>query len=172
MMSKGTGTCREAQLTDKLSAKSLRNDFYFLHLNGAEQNETPSSVWAGWEWFRIYCIDTICVHCLKEPPNRTTETSYNTQRIYYEQMNQVRIGILKTDLWLHLSSLLGIHSQDVLVVADGVLAVLVLSTDVPPQGLQDAMGLKETAGPHVQYSHNSLFLSFNTSLVTAIIQWT
>lgn len=31
-----------------------------------------------------------------------------------------------------------------LVVADGVLAVLVLGADVPPQGLQDAMGLMET----------------------------
>lgn len=29
-------------------------------------------------------------------------------------------------------------------MADGVLAVLVLGTDVPPQGLQDAMGLMET----------------------------
>lgn len=50
----------------------------------------------------------------------------------------------KSDLWLHLSSLLGIHSQDVLVVADGVLTVLVLSADVPSESLQDAVGLKET----------------------------
>lgn len=45
------------------------------------------------------------------------------------------------DLGLHLSCLLGIHGQDVLVVADGVLAVLILCADVPPQGLQDAVGL-------------------------------
>lgn len=32
-----------------------------------------------------------------------------------------------------------------LVVADGVLAVLVLGTDVPPQGLKDAVGLKKGA---------------------------
>lgn len=47
-----------------------------------------------------------------------------------------------TDLGLHLCSLLGIHSQDVLVVTDGVLAVLVLGTHVPSQGLQDAVRLK------------------------------
>ena len=51
--------------------------------------------------------------------------------------------IVNSDLRLHLSSLLGVHSQDVLVVADGVLTVLVLGTDVPPQGLQDAVGLWE-----------------------------
>lgn len=47
-----------------------------------------------------------------------------------------------TDLGLHLSSLLGVHGQDVLVVADGVLPVLVLGPDVPPQRLQDAVGLR------------------------------
>lgn len=49
----------------------------------------------------------------------------------------VRIKKLKklTDLRLHLSCLLWIHSQDMLVVSDGVLAVLVLRTDVPSQGL-------------------------------------
>lgn len=47
-----------------------------------------------------------------------------------------------TDLGLHLCSLLGIHGQDVLVVTDGVLAVLVLGAHVSSQGLQDAMGLQ------------------------------
>lgn len=47
----------------------------------------------------------------------------------------------KTDLGLHLSSLLRIYSQDVLVVADGVLAVFVLGANVSSQGLQDAVGL-------------------------------
>lgn len=50
----------------------------------------------------------------------------------------------ETDLRLHLSSLLRIHSQDVLVVADGVLAVFVFGADVPSQGLQDAVGLHRT----------------------------
>lgn len=49
-----------------------------------------------------------------------------------------------TDLGLHLSSLLRIHSQDVLVVADGVLAVFVLGAHVASQGLQDAVGLSGT----------------------------
>lgn len=47
-----------------------------------------------------------------------------------------------TDLGLHLCGLLGIHGQDVLVVTDGVLAVLVLCAHVSSQGLQDAVGLQ------------------------------
>lgn len=47
-----------------------------------------------------------------------------------------------TDLGLHLCGLLGIHGQDVLVVTDGVLAVLVLRAHVSSQGLQDAVGLQ------------------------------
>lgn len=46
-------------------------------------------------------------------------------------------------LGFHLCSLLWIHCQDVLVVADGVQPVLVLGTDVALQGLQDAVGLQD-----------------------------
>lgn len=55
-------------------------------------------------------------------------------RAYNESINS-------TDLGLHLSGLLWVHGQYVLVMADGVLAVLVLGADVPPEGLQDAVGL-------------------------------
>lgn len=51
-----------------------------------------------------------------------------------------------TEIWsylgFHLRSLLRIHRQDVLVVADGVQPVLVLGTDIALQGLQDAVGLQ------------------------------
>ena len=46
----------------------------------------------------------------------------------------------------HLGRLLGVDSQHVLVVTEGVEAVFVLSTDVAPQGLQDAMGLQDRTG--------------------------
>lgn len=51
-------------------------------------------------------------------------------------------GLGDTDLGLHLGSLLGVHGQDVLVVADGVLTILILGTHVPLQSLQDTMGLR------------------------------
>lgn len=45
-------------------------------------------------------------------------------------------------LGLHLSGLLWVNSQDVLVMPDGVLAILILGTHVLLQGLQDAVGLR------------------------------
>lgn len=47
-----------------------------------------------------------------------------------------------TDLGLHLGGLLRVHGQDVLVVADSVLTILILSTHVPLQCLQDTVGLQ------------------------------
>lgn len=46
----------------------------------------------------------------------------------------------------HLGRLLGVDSQHVLVVTEGVEAVFVLSADVAPQGLKDAMGLQDRTG--------------------------
>lgn len=46
----------------------------------------------------------------------------------------------------HLGRLLGVDSQHVLVVTEGVEAVFVLSADIAPQGLQDAMGLQDRTG--------------------------
>lgn len=60
-------------------------------------------------------------------------------------------------------------------MADGVLAVLVLSTDVPPQGLQDAMGLMETtlSLKCVHFLNTvTAFSVVNTSIMTATIQKT
>lgn len=57
-------------------------------------------------------------------------------------------------LGFHLCSLLGIHGQHVLVVADGVQSVLVLSTHVAFQGLQDAVGLHDTSREHLKTLHS------------------
>lgn len=46
-------------------------------------------------------------------------------------------------LGLHLGRLFGVDSQHVLVMTDGVEAIFVLSPDVAPQGLENAMGLQE-----------------------------
>lgn len=53
-------------------------------------------------------------------------------------------------LGFHLRSLLWIHCQDVLVVADGVQPVLVLGTDIALQGLQDAVGLQNRSREQVK----------------------
>lgn len=58
------GMCRQVQLTDKLPAKSLCNDFCFLHVK-TEQTKTSLSCQSE-QWFRIYCSDTIFVHCHRE----------------------------------------------------------------------------------------------------------
>lgn len=60
--------------------------------------------------------------------------------------------LTETFLYLrfHLGSLFWVHCQDVLVMADGVQAVLVLSTHVALQSLQDAVGLQSLRRGRVQ----------------------
>ena len=60
--------------------------------------------------------------------------------------------LIETSSYLrfHLCSLFWVNCQDVLVMADGVQAVLVLSTDVALQSLQDAVGLRGLKRGRVQ----------------------
>lgn len=50
--------------------------------------------------------------------------------------------ITRAYLGLHLSGFLWVHSPDVLVMPNGVLAILILNTHILLQGLQDAVGLR------------------------------
>lgn len=61
-------------------------------------------------------------------------------------------ALAETFLYLrfHLCSLFWVNCQDVLVMADGVQAVLVLSTNVALQSLQDAVGLQDLRRGRVQ----------------------
>lgn len=60
--------------------------------------------------------------------------------------------LTETFLYLrfHLCSLFWVNCQDVLVVADGVQPVLVLSTNIALQSLQDAVGLWDWRKGRVQ----------------------
>lgn len=87
--------------------------------------------------------------------------------------NEVLVIIIRnkpTDLWLHLSSLLRINSQNMLVVADGVLAVLVFSTNVPSQGLQDAVGLRKN-GAGWSVGSNGTIWPWKHFCITLAVAW-
>ncbi|TNN66625.1 hypothetical protein EYF80_023159 [Liparis tanakae] len=65
------------------------------------------------------------VHLIEELPAKSLRSSSESSIIQDPRNVNLRLG-------------LKVHSQDVLVVADGVLAVFVLCADVPSEGLQDA----------------------------------
>lgn len=72
--------------------------------------------------------------------------------------------LTETFLYLrfHLCSLFWVNCQDVLVMADGVQTVLVLSTNVALQSLQDAVGLQDLRGERVQI--HSIHIKFTAEI--------
>ena len=92
----------------------------------------------------------ICLHlylCITQLLDLLSlEIKGHSPRTNYKQHGPERSPRRLPYLGPHLGRLLGVDSQHVLVVTEGVEAVFVLSADVAPQGLKDAMGLQDRKG--------------------------